>query len=645
MSQNVINNSYVIGVGQRNLVLNTLGRVYVKKQDKYYELNIGNIPVSSTETQDVPDIVVVNTEQDALALTYPGDNKLVVGLDGSLFICSNGAMTKLNITPTTPPSQPIIDVIDGQLTINYPDGSPLILNNNPLFPAFIINGNALIAGLNAEYLNGLKGDAYAVKGRNETITGQWYFNNNISLNGSIGDGNTYFDTKTSTLVVDNLIVRNQASMPNTGSESIDAEYHIFGTNEETWIGKEFLIDSMTLSDATLIPNPSTTVDEFTGDYYEAVLKVREQSPFPDSDYVDLSQFVSKDSVLRSSRTYYKVVDFDSVNYMLYLRTLPSGGFEDDLKLVVIGHTSDTGKKGGIHMNSIVNKPPYLDVTNDYKYDYSENPVTSESTLNTIDNLQGRFGNLDGLPEDDILGTYAEQGTLLVGKNVNIFDPSPIDTFTKDDILAYGKTIKSGNYIKNAHISFGDSGLMLPDGSGYISTERLIWTSKYLKLQDVFIRNGDTININPDGSGKIGKFEWDENGDTITSPGSGTGESDEFSDWTEAVVDVGIGWYLKWAIIPNALLLQGQFIAGTWPDNTLTFTIENIPQDILLRLNGSLSPYGGIVLPGISANVGGTVVLYPAYATTTSGLSITLQSLGINSVLFMNINCTIPLSPI
>jgi hypothetical protein len=62
-------------------------------------------------------------------------------------------------------------IINGQLTVNYPDGSPIIINGNPNYPPFIINSNQLVYNLNSEYLNGLRGDEYAVKNKNENITG------------------------------------------------------------------------------------------------------------------------------------------------------------------------------------------------------------------------------------------------------------------------------------------------------------------------------------------------------------------------------------------------------------------------------------------------------------------------------------------
>lgn len=45
MSSSIINNSYFVGVAGRNLVLQTLGRVYVQVKDKYYELKFEGIRV------------------------------------------------------------------------------------------------------------------------------------------------------------------------------------------------------------------------------------------------------------------------------------------------------------------------------------------------------------------------------------------------------------------------------------------------------------------------------------------------------------------------------------------------------------------------------------------------------------------------
>jgi hypothetical protein len=96
MSQNILNNSYVIGVAGRNLVLSTLGRVYIKKQDKYYELDFGGNATKSKEenTTTLPDVIVVNNEDDILNMEYPGDGKVIIGADGSLYVTIGGRLVK-----------------------------------------------------------------------------------------------------------------------------------------------------------------------------------------------------------------------------------------------------------------------------------------------------------------------------------------------------------------------------------------------------------------------------------------------------------------------------------------------------------------------------------------------------------------------
>lgn len=93
MTNDIINNSYVVGIAGRNLVLNTLGRVYVKRQDRYYELKIGEQEIKR-DGSEIPDIVVVNTEEDILNLPYPGDGKIIIGADGSLYITIDGSLVK-----------------------------------------------------------------------------------------------------------------------------------------------------------------------------------------------------------------------------------------------------------------------------------------------------------------------------------------------------------------------------------------------------------------------------------------------------------------------------------------------------------------------------------------------------------------------
>jgi hypothetical protein len=53
-----------------------------------------------------------------------------------------------------------------------------------------------------------------------------------------------------------------------------------------------------------IPSPSTTSDAFTGTYYEAIVRQRPQeyeNPDAEIEGVDLSKYVTKDTIVKSAR--------------------------------------------------------------------------------------------------------------------------------------------------------------------------------------------------------------------------------------------------------------------------------------------------------------------------------------------------------
>ena len=145
MENNILNNSYVIGVGTRNLVLNTLGRVYVRVQEKYYELNFKD---SSTNGVGYGGVIVVETDAQALSLTYPGDNILILSKEGNIYYTQNGTINLFGLDVNN-----LIDpIITGTLTINNGDKTPIVIQN-PI----------LCSNLNAEFLNGYTYDQFAIK--------------------------------------------------------------------------------------------------------------------------------------------------------------------------------------------------------------------------------------------------------------------------------------------------------------------------------------------------------------------------------------------------------------------------------------------------------------------------------------------------
>lgn len=93
----IINDSHAIGVDTRNLVLKTRGSLHVKVGDRYYEIDFRNLS-AKPESQEKEDYIIYIDSKDQInKLEYPGDNKLIIGLDGSIFVAKNNSF--INVTP------------------------------------------------------------------------------------------------------------------------------------------------------------------------------------------------------------------------------------------------------------------------------------------------------------------------------------------------------------------------------------------------------------------------------------------------------------------------------------------------------------------------------------------------------------------
>jgi hypothetical protein len=108
----IINDSHAIGVDTRNLVLKTRGTLHVKVGDRYYEIDFRNLAGSNEEEKEKEKeeyIVSVDSKDEVDKLEFPGNNKLIIGLDGSLFVTKNN--TIIDVTPKQ-------SVIEKESTIN-----------------------------------------------------------------------------------------------------------------------------------------------------------------------------------------------------------------------------------------------------------------------------------------------------------------------------------------------------------------------------------------------------------------------------------------------------------------------------------------------------------------------------------------------
>lgn len=97
----IINNSHAIGIDTRNLVLKTRGSLHVKVGDRYYEIDFRNLSKTEEDKAGKEEFIISIDNKNLInSLEYPGDNKLIVGLDGSLFVTKENIF--IEVTPKTP---------------------------------------------------------------------------------------------------------------------------------------------------------------------------------------------------------------------------------------------------------------------------------------------------------------------------------------------------------------------------------------------------------------------------------------------------------------------------------------------------------------------------------------------------------------
>jgi|SRR5574344_2690062 hypothetical protein len=151
-------NKVIVGKSTSDLVLETLGKVYIKSGKNMKLLNnlfklIDSTPENVCKT--------ISTEAELQSITFPGDGVFVFAIDTkTLYIAYNKSYIKLGEEIT---SEGYVkrsgDIMSGQLTINTKD-APLV-----------VTSNTLVKNLNAEYLNGYKSDVFTKRNTNENING------------------------------------------------------------------------------------------------------------------------------------------------------------------------------------------------------------------------------------------------------------------------------------------------------------------------------------------------------------------------------------------------------------------------------------------------------------------------------------------
>lgn len=252
------NKKIIVGDKLHDLVLENLGRIYIRYGNGYKEFNeLIKTLSNTTEKIQSGNQKVINIETNGLkdVSEYKEGSFVFNKQTNTLYIVFNNQLLTLaefssnNISDFVKKSG---DEMSGPLTINY-NGSPLI-----------IKSSNLVHKLNSQFLSGYQHDDFAKLKKNEIISGFWKFENKIDFNyvninnnlkvlgnstfdgnlssssfisGALGNG-WKLDSETNTLEIDNLIVRGVLNVYELVVNKIRA------TNGSLWITDSFEIDKI-----------------------------------------------------------------------------------------------------------------------------------------------------------------------------------------------------------------------------------------------------------------------------------------------------------------------------------------------------------------------------------------------------------------
>ena len=216
-------NKTIIGNKSSDIVLETLGKVYIKFGSNLKLLNdlFSLLEKSSNDVQTLKDnIIIANSYSELLSSDYPGDGYFGFDkLQQILYLSCDGIWIPLvNATDFTSGNyvKKTGDSMTGQLEIRTME-APLI-----------VVSSSLVKNFNSEYLDGYSSNEFAKKREDETISGNWSYTGentfkkttrqqgdlicykNIGSPEFVSGYNGYgwrFDSTTNTLTIDNLVVR------------------------------------------------------------------------------------------------------------------------------------------------------------------------------------------------------------------------------------------------------------------------------------------------------------------------------------------------------------------------------------------------------------------------------------------------------
>lgn len=556
--------NYGIGVEGKNLVLKTLGRVYVKVKDRRYELVFRPEDIQkmieqykeNNESTQFSDIIIIDSSLNINDAEYPGDNILAISKDGYLYFTENNEYTEIPIKFS-----------DDELTLENLNISGQIIFTGNDVPLVIPNSH-LIQNLNADLLDGYHSNSFAIKNQNQTILGNWSFSgiqtfNNEIIQQSLSDpdqNKIYINFNSGeiqcrSLITDQIVTPEETSDYNSVS----------GIGQEVWVGSQIPIKEQTeITDTSEIgfsnfPLVKQAYDRYELPYmskkdgsgtswsldfwYEILFETynSEDESYTLKDFTNPDIWAAENAKFIGSD--YSLSDFQNIIDALQTENIDTSIFTGSYYDVTIPENTNildlvpnmiikdnSGQIGYIicRDNDILQIRMY---TNNYLYG---NQIITIGTL-------CRKGGIVFLAQNPSLSIlknpldlnshaiYFGQLSVVNGEKSGIgmilsgtYPTNLVIDNTLDDLKNYQHTSEIN--IENPYLKWGNNiNVFNEDGSGYLSKGQIRWTSNNdLVIDSSRILNSSfqsgNILINIDGSGNIGdKIQFDSTTVTLNSP--------------------------------------------------------------------------------------------------------------------------------
>lgn len=238
-----------IGSVKTDLILETIGKVYIKRQNQMLPIESVIEKVIATKKDKTQSVVIILKEGESIPLDpYPGDgvfvfdpeNKILyITYDEQYNVIFNGEDKEIYVKLTG-------DTMTGQLQIELED---------PTLPPFVVNTQVLVENLNADMLDGKHAEDFLNKEDDYEINGKWTFTQHTKFSQPISSKNYNLNCNTNgwyldqqgNLTVKDLTVKGELRECNKVEEEEVApqftdEYVTKGLCGDYWVDIQFKLE-------------------------------------------------------------------------------------------------------------------------------------------------------------------------------------------------------------------------------------------------------------------------------------------------------------------------------------------------------------------------------------------------------------------